>query len=66
MILIKGGLLMKPLYCQYCGESLDEHCNCAREIAEAKEQFLEDYYNSPETQLGWAQQDLIDMHRFEK
>ena len=57
---------MKPKFCQYCGLPLTEHCDCAREIAETYEQFLEDYNNDPEVQYGWYQQDLIDMRRREK
>ena len=57
---------MKPKFCQYCGLPLTEHCDCAREIAETYEQFLEDYNNDPEVQYGWHQQDLIDMRRREK
>ena len=37
-----------------------------RARAAAKEKFLEDYYDNPETQYGWYQQDLIDMYRREK
>lgn len=37
-----------------------------RAEAEAQEQFLEDYYNDPEVQYGWYQQDLIDMRRRER
>jgi hypothetical protein len=57
---------VKKLFCQYCGELLENGCNCERELAEAHEQFIEDYENSPETQRGWAQQDLIEMHRMEQ
>lgn len=56
---------MKPQYCQWCGLPLGE-CNCAREIAEAEKQFLEDYCNDPEVQYGWHQQDLIDMRHREQ
>ena len=56
---------MNKMYCPYCGELLADGCNCEREAAEAREQFIEDYENSPETQYGWAQQDLIDMRRRE-
>ena len=33
---------MNKKYCEYCGQLLTENCGCAREIAEAHEQFLED------------------------
>ena len=57
---------MKKTYCPYCGELLTAGCDCEREAAEAHEQFIEDYENSPETQYGWAQQDLIDSYRRER
>ena len=34
--------------------------------AEEHERFLEDYYNNPMVNEGWAQQDLIDMYRRER
>ena len=52
---------MKALYCQYCGALLDDNCDCEREIAEEREQRMQDYYDSPETQAGWANQDLIEL-----
>jgi hypothetical protein len=60
------GNKMRKVYCQYCGELLENSCDCERELAEEREQFIEDYENSPETQYGWAQQDLIDTRRREQ
>lgn len=63
---------MKKNYCAYCGELLivdncnSVGCNCERVIAESAKQFIEDQENSPETQYGWAQQDLIDLRRRER
>lgn len=57
---------MKKLYCEYCGELLEENCNCLRELAEEKAEFLENYKNSLETQHGWTQQDAIDSWRNER
>ena len=57
---------MKKRFCQYCGAPLEDGCECLREIAEAREQFIEDYENDPMVQYGWAQQDLIDSRRFEQ
>jgi len=57
---------MRKQYCSYCGEPLVNRCNCEREIAEAEQEFIEDYENSPEVQYGWHQQDLIDMRRREQ
>lgn len=33
---------------------------------EQHQQFIEDYYNNPMVNEGWAQQDLIDMYRCER
>lgn len=57
---------MQKLYCEYCGEPLENRCGCLRELAEYEAQLIEDYENSPETHYGWYQQDLIDMHRRER
>jgi hypothetical protein len=57
---------MKAKYCKYCGELLENKCDCERELSEERTQFIEDYENSPETHCGWAQQDLIDMRRRER
>lgn len=57
---------MRPKFCEYCGTSLDEGCNCARELAEYQAEFLEELENRPETQLGYMQQDLIDLYKFER
>lgn len=52
---------MKAMYCKYCGKPLTENCDCERIIADESEQFLEDYYNDPEVQAGWRNQDLCEM-----
>ena len=57
---------MKKMYCPYCGQLLTENCECERIAAEKHEQFLDDYYNDPMVQLGWRQQDLIDIYRRER
>lgn len=57
---------MKKVYCEYCGEKLDNRCGCLRELAEAEEEWFEEYANRPDVQYGWAQQDLIDMRRRER
>ena len=54
---------MKKNYCTYCGKLLEDGCTCKREEAQ---QAIEDYENSPETHLGWAQRDLIDSYRRER
>lgn len=57
---------MKKQYCPYCGLPLSEDCGCERAAAEAAERFLDDYYNDPIVNEGWAQQDIIDMYRRER
>lgn len=57
---------MKAMYCKYCGLPLTEHCDCARIAAEEEEQFFEDYYDDPEVQAGWRNEDLIWMRRREQ
>lgn len=58
---------MEKLYCEYCGILLSEKCNCLREIAEAEEQFIEDYENNPITQAGWAFEDkLYNSHFYQR
>ena len=57
---------MRAMYCRFCGQPLTENCDCERIAEEEREQFLEDYYNDPEVQYGWHQQDLIDMRRKEQ
>lgn len=60
----KDGVDMKQKYCPCCGEPLTEHCDCLRELAEEEAQLIEDYENSPETQYGWYQQDVIENGHF--
>lgn len=38
----------------------------SRACAEERDAFMEDYYNDPVVQAGWAQQDLIDAYRRER
>lgn len=57
---------MKKQYCEYCGTHVDEGCDCLRELAEMKLQFIVDYENDPMVQFGWAQQDAIDRWRMER
>lgn len=57
---------MKPKFCQYCGAPLDEGCECLIYLAEYEAELIEELENSPEAQLGYRQQDLIDMYRRER
>ena len=55
---------MKPMYCKYCGCLLTDQCECERELAESKKQFIEDYENDPLVQAGWTFQDNWEMSHF--
>lgn len=44
-------------------EALDEWY---RAVDERHQRFIEDYENSPETQYGWHQQDMIDIRWMER
>lgn len=57
---------MKKAYCPYCGEPIENGCECERLAAEEMEQMIEIYENDPMVHEGWAQQDLIDMYRRER
>ena len=57
---------MKKLYCPYCGDLLENGCECERYVAEEMAQRIEDYENDPFIQEGWRQQDIIDMYRCER
>lgn len=57
---------MKKLYCPYCGELLEDGCDCAREAAEAEAEFIEEYETRPETLAGWAFEDRMEMMRRER
>ena len=51
-------------FCPYCGEPLENGCDCAREAAEYEAERLEEL---EERSLAYAwQQDLIDLYRFER
>jgi hypothetical protein len=57
---------MTKRFCPYCGEPLENHCDCA-EIAEMEAQDREDQsWEDPYVREGWAQQDLIDLYRSER
>lgn len=58
--------MMLKRFCPYCGELLEEGCDCAREAAEAEEEFIEEYENRPETLAGWAFEDRLEMMRRER
>ena len=51
---------MKVRFCQYCGVALEEKYECLRELAQAKEDQIEELESRPETQYGWYRQDVIE------
>ena len=57
---------MKKMFCPYCGEPLENDCDCERIAAEEAERKRQEYENDPIVQYGWYQQDIIDMYRREK
>lgn len=57
---------MKKNFCPYCGEPLENGCDCQRLAIEENEQMIEDYENDPIIQYGYYQQDIIDMYRRER
>ena len=54
--------MTKAKYCCYCGELLENFCECGLELGDA----IKEYEGSPETHQGWTQQDVIDMYRRER
>lgn len=59
-------IFVKPRFCQYCGEPLENECECWRVAAEEEALWLEEYESRSEVQEGWRQQDMIDLWRFER
>ena len=57
---------MKKLFCEYCGELLSDKCDCNRELELARLDFIEALEESPESQLGYQYQDMIDSYRMER
>ena len=57
---------MKKLFCSYCGEPLENGCRCEIDAEQDRLDRLEEYYNDPEVQFGWYQQDIIDTYRRER
>ena len=57
---------MEKLYCAYCGQLLDEGCNCEQELAEQAESLLESLEDRQHQSGFYAFQDLMEMRRFER
>jgi hypothetical protein len=62
-----GGLIkmIKKQYCPYCGNHIDDGCECEKEISLSRAEFIEEYENRPDVLQGWRQQDMIDMRKRE-
>lgn len=57
---------MKKAYCPYCGEPLENGCDCEQMTAEAEAQWMDEYESRLDVNYGWYQQDIIDMYRRER
>ena len=57
---------MKKLYCAYCGELLENGCDCEREAEEAKERLIEELEERQHANGFYAFQDLMQMRRNER
>ncbi len=57
---------MKAIYCQYCGELLENRCDCLRELAEYESERIEELESRPETQAGWVFEDKMEIWRSER
>lgn len=57
---------MKKAFCSYCGEPIENGCECEQLAAEDAQKFIEDYECNPMVQEGWRQQDMIDIYRRER
>ncbi len=56
--------MFEKKFCPYCGRPLNKGCDCAREASEYEAELIEEL---EERQLYSAwQQDLIDLHRYER
>ena len=57
---------MKILYCQYCGELLDDGCTCAQEADEYAASLIEELEERQHQSGFYAFQDMMDAYRFER
>lgn len=56
--------MFEKKFCPYCGARLEEHCDCAREMAEYEAELIDDL---DERQMDYAyQEDIIWMYRNER
>lgn len=57
---------MKKLYCPYCGELLENGCDCEREAEEAKFELIEELEERQHQSGFYAFQDMLEMCRNER
>ena len=57
---------MRKLYCPYCGELIENGCNCEAEAAEAEAEFIEQLEERQHKNGFYAFQDMIEMYRNER
>lgn len=57
---------MVKKYCPYCGEKIEDGCCCSAVAEQEAQEFYEEYHSNPVVTAGWAQQDMIDIGRFER
>jgi len=57
---------MKKLYCEYCGELLEDGCNCAQEAADRTQHLIEDLEERQHNSGFYAFQDEMCNFRNER
>ena len=57
---------MKKLYCEYCGELLENGCDCAREAEEERERTIEELEERQHDSGFYAFQDTMEIYRREQ
>ena len=57
---------MKKLYCEYCGELLDDGCDCAREAEQEHMALIEELEERQHDSGFYAFQDTMEMMRREQ
>ena len=57
---------MKKLYCPYCGELLEENCNCEYEVEKERNEIIEELEERQEKSGFYAFQDILEMYRSER
>lgn len=57
---------MKKIYCPYCGELLENGCDCEREAVEEHERMIEEIEERQHEAGFYAFQDMLEMYRNER